>query len=327
VRSLSRIPPGEDLGEASQHINPFKITSKIKNMKTKNLLITCVIAATLGLSLNACKKDSSTTPNNSADEQTGVTLSTSSTSSEMMYDDAFDVATQSSEESGLSTNSVSSQTVDAMSTNTTSSYTTTAGATITVTPSDPSVFPKTMTIDYGAGVTSANGVTRKGQIIVTLSGKLRVAGSVISVTFNNYFVNSYGLTGTYSLTPQVVSGGGVNFAATVTNGSITFPNGQVSTYSGTETLTQVAGLGTTTVTDDTYNITGNFSYSSTTTGSITGTITTPLVKSADCKDITTGIIAFTYKSLNGTLDFGSGTCDDQATVKFGLTTKTITLPI
>lgn len=298
-------------------------------MKTKKSIIICLFAAVIGVSFNACKKDSSSTTSASttADEQTGVTLSTSATTSELMYDDAFDVVTQSSEQSSLSVNSGTLST-DAAPTSTISpsSYTTTAGATITVLPADPSVFPKTMTIDYGTGVTSANGITRKGQIIVTLSGKIRVAGTTISVTFNNYSVNAYTITGTYALTPQVVSGGGVNYNITVTGGSITFPDASVATYSGTETFTQVAGIGTTTITDDTYNITGSFSFSSTNTGAISGTIGTPLVKSADCKDITSGTVAFVYKGLNGTLDFGSGTCDNQATVKFGLTTKTITLP-
>ena len=299
-------------------------------MKVKSVLTNILIAAVLTLGLNACKKDNSTTPatttTGNADEQTEITLATSATSSETLYDDAFDVVAQSSEQSNLSTNSTGGKQPDGISTSTIqTNYTTTNGAIITILPADPSVFPKTMTIDYGAGVTT-DSITRKGQIIVALSGPIRVAGSAISVTFNSYSVNGYVLTGTYALTPSIATGGGVNYSVTVTNGSITFPGGQAATYSGTETFTQVAGIGTSTITDDTYNITGSFSFSSTTTGSITGTIVTPLSKSADCKDITSGTIAFVYKGLNGTLNFGSGTCDNIATIAVGKTTKTITLP-
>jgi len=292
-------------------------------MKTKKNLILCMVtAATIGLSLNACKKDSSTT-STSASESAGITAATSATASETMFDDNFDVVTQSSQQSNLSTSSVSgNKTLDAVDTAT---YTTTAGATITITPTDPSVFPKTMTINYGTGVTSANGVTRKGEVIVALSGKLRVAGSVISVTYSNYSINGYSLTGTYAMTPKIAADSGVNYNITVTDGSITSPSGAVSTYSGTETFTQVGGLTTSSIADDTYQITGNFSYSSVSTGSVSGNITTPLSKSTDCKDITSGIVALTYKGLNGTLDFGSGTCDDQATLTFGKTVKIITL--
>jgi len=295
-------------------------------MKTKRtLIIAALTAATIGLSLNACKKDNSTA-SSSATESEGVSTATSATASEMMYDDAFDVVTQSGEQSGVSTSSIKgSPIVDAAGVDTVT-YTTTAGATITLSPTDPSVFPKTLTVNYGAGVTSANGITRKGEIIVTLSGKIRTAGTTITVTYNNYSVNGYGLAGTYVMVPKIAANSGVNYNITVTGGSITFPNGSISTYSGSETFTQVGGIGTLSITDDTYQITGNFSYSSTNTGAITGVVTTPLVKTADCKDITSGVIALTYKGLNGTLDFGSGTCDDQATLTFGKTVKIITLP-
>jgi len=242
------------------------------------------------------KRHNNNSSTQTADESTTVSLASSSTGAESLYDDAFDVVAQSSEQSDVSTSSTSGLTVN--STNlAVNSYTEVACATVTLAPSDPSVFPKTMTIDYGAGCTSINGITRKGKLTVTLTGKVRSAGTIISVAFDNYSVNGYTLTGTYSLTPVIVSGGGVNYNVTVTNGSITSPSGAVYTYSGTETFTQTGGIGTSTVTDDIYAITGNFSYSgSGNDNSITGTVTTPLVRSADCPNITSGIIAFTYKT-------------------------------
>lgn len=293
-------------------------------MKINNTTIICMLAVTTAIGFNACKKDSATS-SDTATEQAAVSTSTSGIASEMMYDDAFDVVTQAGEQNNLTVNSTNTQVINSLAENSTFTGTAITGATITLSPQDPSVFPKTMTIDYGTGVTSANGITRKGQIIVNLSGKIRVAGSSISVTFNNYSINSYKLTGTYTLTPKVAANAGVNYIATITDGSITLPNGQVSTYSGTETFTQTAGIGTSSITDDTYEITGTFSYSNTSNGSISATITNPLVKSADCKDITSGTVAFVYKGLSGTLDFGSGTCDNIATIKVGKTTNTITL--
>jgi hypothetical protein len=293
-------------------------------MKTPlNFTRTAIVMAALVLSALSCKKDSSSS-STSADEQATITQASAATSSESLYDDAFDVVTQSSEQSSISTSATVP--VQGVSNRLTSStYAAVACAMVTLSPADPSVFPKTMTIDYGTGCTSSNGITRKGKLIVNLTGPMRSAGSVISVTFSSYSVNGYTLTGTYSLTPQLVAGGGVNFAIAVTNGSITVPSGAVYTYSGAETFTQVGGVGTTTVTDDTYNITGSFSYNGNGT-SISGAIVTPLVRTADCPNITTGTISFTYKSITGLLDFGSGTCDNTATVKAGLTTTTITLP-
>lgn len=280
-------------------------------------------ASVMALSLNACKKSSDSTSGTS--DTSAISASASATASEMVFDDSFDVVTQSSEQSNLSVNSTGGTISTNSLTTQNASYTTTAGAIITVVPADPSVFPKTMTIDYGTGVTSPNGVLRKGQIIVNLTGEIRVAGSVISVTYNNYSVNGYQINGTYAMIPKLVAGVGVNYNITVSNGSITQPDGTTATYSGTETFTQVGGIGTSTITDDTYQVTGNFSYHNTSTGTITANITNPLVKSTDCEDITSGTIAFTDNKLKGTLDFGSGTCDNLATITFGVTTQTITL--
>lgn len=290
--------------------------------KTSGLILIAMLATV------SCKKDSSNS--STANEQATADLSASATSAETMYDDAFDIVVQSSEQSNISVNATGGTvSVNSVGTNSalqTNSFTTTAGATITLSPLDPSVFPKTMTIDYGAGVTSPNGVTRKGKIVVTLTGRLRVAGSIASITYNNYSVNGYTIAGTYTLTPIVIAGAGVNYTGSISNGGITFPGGQVSSYNGSETFTQTGGIGTATVADDTYAITGNFSYSNSTKGSVSGTITTPLVKTADCKNITSGTVAFVYKGINGTLDFGAGNCDNQATIKVGITTKTVTLP-
>jgi len=292
-------------------------------MKTPlNFIRTATILAALVLSTFSCKKDGSSSQ--SGNDQTTIDLASSAIGAESLYDDAFDVVAQTSEQSNVSTSSTSNPTIN--STNlSVDSYTAVACAVVTLSPQDPGVFPKTMTIDYGSGCTSVNGITRKGKLTVNLTGKVRSAGSVITVSFDNYSVNGYGLTGTYSLIPVIASGSGVNYNVTISNGSITTPSGAVYTYSGTETFTQTAGIGTTTVTDDTYEITGGFSYSAN-GSSISGTITSPLIRSADCPNITSGTVAFLYKGVNGVLDFGAGTCDNVATVKVGLTTKTITLP-
>jgi hypothetical protein len=292
---------------------------------TPKFFRTAALMAVMLLAAISCKKDSSSSSSQTADENTTISLATSSTGAESMYDDAFDVVTESSEQSGVSTNTVAGQTVNAIGA-TNYSYVNVACATVTLAPATVGVFPKTLTIDYGtAGCTSNNGVTRKGSLSVTLTGPMRTPGTVVTVVYNNYSVNGYVLAGTYSLTSALASGGGINYTITVANGSITLPAGGVYSYSGTETYTQVAGIGTSTVTDDSYNITGNFTYSGNGT-SITGIIVTPLVRSADCANITSGTIDFTYKNISGLLDFGQGTCDNLATVKVGLTTKTITLP-
>ncbi|MBM3186540.1 MAG: hypothetical protein FJZ67_09570, partial [Bacteroidetes bacterium] len=50
-------------------------------------------------------------------------------------------------------------------------------------------FPKTVTIDYGTGCVGQNGRTKKGKIIINVSGDMRVAGNTRSLTFENFYIN------------------------------------------------------------------------------------------------------------------------------------------
>jgi hypothetical protein len=56
-------------------------------------------------------------------------------------------------------------------------------------------------------------------------------------------------------------------------------------------------------------------------------ITTPLLKPVACHNVTTGVVSFVYdQSVDGTLDFGAGACDDLGTLKIGADiTRTVVL--
>jgi hypothetical protein len=149
----------------------------------------------------------------------------------------------------------------------------------------------------------------------------------VSVSFSNYYVNDYHVEGSYSITNNSGSGNGLNYTTATNGGKVTYPDGATwYSYTGTHTLAQTGGIGTSTVADDVYNWTGNFTTTSSAGNSLTGTITTALVKSMACKNIISGVEAFTYNRISGTIDFGAGTCDNLATLTIGGTSKTIILP-
>jgi hypothetical protein len=262
------------------------------------------IALAALITLSACKKDN----DNNSDTDTTVTLASSGSASQSIYDDAFDVITTEGETSNVNGR------VETC-------------ATVTLSPADTTTFPKTMTIDFGSGCTSANGITRKGKIIATLSGKIRKSGTTTSVSFSNYYVNNYHVEGTYSITTNSGNGNGINYTTAVSGGKITWPDGATwYNYSGTHTLAQTSGIGTATFTDDVYSWTGGFTTSSSAGKSLTVSITSPLIKSMSCKNIISGVQAFTYNVISGTINYGDGTCDNQATLTVGNKTQPITLP-
>lgn len=278
---------------------------------------------------SACKKDSNSNSSTSANELDAATMTTSSATADDQYNDVLNVALQVG--SGGSTTLSTYQ--EEASSGTPKIVTGPGGATpcalISTTITDTTKYPVTISIDFGTGCTGTDGVVRKGKVTYLFSGKIYAPGTTISATFSNYSVNGYQLTGAYAITNNS-TGNGISFMTTVTGGQITFPDGTWYAYAGTRIITQTGGVGTLTVLDDSYSITGSHTFGSSAGKALTDSITTPLVWQTTCRHIGSGVIAFTYTegsvSLKGTLDYGTGTCDNTAIIKVGATTKTIQLP-
>src|SRR6185503_1979898 len=68
-------------------------------------------------------------------------------------------------------------------------------ATVTVNPQNS--FPKTIVVDFGTnGCVSADGVSRKGKINITLSDYVHNPGAVAVMTFENYYTAGLKVEGT-----------------------------------------------------------------------------------------------------------------------------------
>jgi hypothetical protein len=293
-------------------------------------LIFAIIAC--ALTITGCKKDSNNSPSNGAnDDSTAVSMSGSSAISDNAYNDVLQTVIEGGSDNNIAymVSQASRGTVEtngthqSVSVNGISSLTC---ATYTLSPADVSTFPKTLTVDFGAGCTSNDGILRKGKITYILTGKVLMPGTTISATFTSYSVFGYQLEGTYAIT-NTSTMAGVSFTTKVTGGKITFPNAVYYNYSGDKTITMTAGMGTPAdLTDDVFSITGSNSFSSSFGNTLDVTITTTLSKAYTCHNVGSGVISFTYnKKLNGTLDFGNGTCDNQATITVGTMTKDVTL--
>jgi hypothetical protein len=187
--------------------------------------------------------------------------------------------------------------------------------------------PKTITVDFGTVNCLCNdGRYRRGKILVSYSGHYRDSGSVHTITFNNYYVNDKHVMGSKTVTNMGHNTSGQSYFTIVVNGLIIKPSGDSVIWNSNRVRTWTAGESTATRLDDVYSITGSASGSK---GgySYTMTITNPLVKSVDCQWISSGTIELqpSGKALR-IIDFGTGACDDQASVTIGGTVHTITLP-
>lgn len=195
-------------------------------------------------------------------------------------------------------------------------------ATVTATPGGLVGFPKDILIDFGTGCT-LRGYTGKGSISFTLNQWISITGTEITPVFNNFYVNGYKIEGDYKITTVSPT----KLKVDLIDGIVTFPDGTVFHQKGTLYYDQTNGGDTPLIFgDDAYSITGDIASTSTSLGTVDGTISSPLIKEIACNNISAGKIDFKTLFTTAVLDFGNGTCDNQGTLTLGGISLPVTLP-
>ena len=187
---------------------------------------------------------------------------------------------------------------------------------LTITVDNPGlgVFPKTFVLDYGTGCTF-NGITRSGTLTITLTDYLMNTGSVMTVERgDDYYINGRKLEGTITYTNTTSNPTTPQWERTIVNGGIITLNGNYYNFSGERVVTMTEGVGTTTLADNVYEISaGTHTISNLANGAtINLTIVEPLIKKYACMNISQGKLALQGAVLDGILDYGDNTCDNQA---------------
>ena len=190
----------------------------------KRSIFYLLMATTIVLGTSSCKKRKL---------NRSTVTSQDNAIAEMAFNDV-----QSVTENGMKENSLekSSMSISSMYSNC---------ATFTLSPAWPdSTFPKTLTIDFGTtNCTDNYGVNRRGKIIATATGKYRDAGTIITITPSNYYVNDYKIEGTKTVTNNGQNSyGQTTFNINIDNAKVTYPNGDVITYEIGATYTNLNPL-------------------------------------------------------------------------------------
>lgn len=199
--------------------------------------------------------------------------------------------------------------------------------TVSVTPRERGVFPKTVVIDFGAGC-EVRGHLRKGKIITVYSGKMHVPGSQAVTSFENFSIDSFAIEGKHTLTNSTEPGGNQrSFTVKVENAKITnINNGNWCKWNANRVRTQVEGNGSPFFPrDDVFSITGNRRVECSGGKNWSSEVAQPLIRKFTCKWIVKGLVKISLNGTSATLDFGDGTCDNTATLTRGDQSRTITL--
>ncbi|MFZ6009377.1 MAG: hypothetical protein ACOYXT_03445 [Bacteroidota bacterium] len=194
---------------------------------------------------------------------------------------------------------------------------------------------KKIIIDFGDGCQGPGGRTRRGKIIVTYSGEPGDSIANRIITFENYFVNNKGITGTIELRDISVNPAG-NLVCTrrLIDLTVTFPDGRTIVYNGSRTREWLSGRGDDDPTNNIYRITGELTGVSSTGRSFTHKIIEPIIADWSCAASgnfarVAGMVELTklkgYDVRKRIIHYGDGVCDNVITVITFRRTYTVTI--
>ena len=193
---------------------------------------------------------------------------------------------------------------------------------------------KTLTIDFGTNnCLCKDGKYRRGQIVAVFNGPWRTAGSTVTTTLVNYFVNDMKHTGTRVATSLTdASAANFKYRVEVKNASIEFPNGTSRDWNALREVERTAGHGTLTLLDDEYLVTGTAQGTNRRGVGFTATIGQPLKKVFQfgcARNFVSGTINITNANQKSMLlnydPTGNEACDKVASVTINGQTRFITL--
>lgn len=204
-------------------------------------------------------------------------------------------------------------------------------ATVTITP-DSSGTGGVASVDFGSTYCEClDGHYRSGIINFTYTGPYSDSGTVITTSFDNYYVGKdtahmFKVTGTKTVTNNGQNASRHTHFTIDVNGHLTDATGRNMDWTSTCDREWVAGESTLTWQDDEYYITGNAQGTNFEGNSYTMSISQALDVDFSCHWIKSGTFNLTPTGkATRTFDYGDGTCDNKASVTVNGTTFPVVL--
>jgi hypothetical protein len=269
-----------------------------------------IVLVTVATIFFACSKSNDgADPKTDENDNKAIAAAAYEAQASALYDDLFDVALQGSQAEGYHSDArlapqdkVNSKIGDCWSSS--------------VDDATPNKWPKILTIDFGTKCTGEDGRIRAGKVILKISNYILLPGSTIDITLDNYSVDSVKIEGTKKIT-NLSSANGFKYSTVVTGGKLTLDS-QSFGYTCSKTITQVDGMATPLNTnDDWYSGTGTATLTFPGGSAVTYTVKEPLVKELKCRWIGKGTADVTLDQVTATINYGTGLCDDSATISIG----------
>lgn len=278
-------------------------------MKTRTAIKYFMVVATIGMLFTSCRKKED-------EKDTDTSSASDNALAEGTYNDVNNIADEAA--SGSLSSYLTPTQSDEKS----------IMSTCAIITNDTTVSPRLLTIDFGAtNCMCSDGRNRRGKINVSYNGQYKDSASTHTITFTNYYVNDNQILGSKTVTNNGHnSSGNLTFSISVNGQIIKASGGGTITWTSTRTREWIQGELTPTWFDDVYLITGSANGTNAAGNSFSMAITSALRKEIGCRHIVSGQLTLTPSGKpTRYVDFGSGACDNQATVTINGNVYNITL--
>ena len=170
---------------------------------------------------------------------------------------------------------------------------------------------KTVTLDFGDGC-EVRGHFMAGVMILSYEKNPELHTRTIAVEFDNYRIDHKLIQGAHSIVRMRENDNGNPQSTSTFDVNVTWDNGDTASRVGEKIREWIVGVGTGVWSDNVYLITGHWSTVRRNGDEITGEITTALRRELACRFLVSGVIDLTKNGRSASLDFGDGTCDNEA---------------
>jgi len=173
---------------------------------------------------------------------------------------------------------------------------------------------KMLTLDFGEGCELRNGNYVSGKIIMEYERDREAATKIITYSFKEFYFNRKNIEGSGSILRER-SNENENPQSTKTfDIKVTWPDGLFASKRGVKVREWIEGKDTHAWGDNVFLITGSWMFIKKNGTELSVEVTEPLRKELACKFFVSGIVALTKNENSAILNYGTGECDDLATV-------------
>lgn len=173
---------------------------------------------------------------------------------------------------------------------------------------------KTVTVDFGDGCTLRNGHELSGKIVFSYEKDTDAATKELAFYSENFTFNGKLVDAEGNILRERSNTNGNPQSTKTFEINVTWPDGSFAKKEGNKIREKVEGNDTQAWGDDVFEITGDWKFTKKNGTILSAAVTTPLRRELACKFIVSGVLQLSKNNNNAILDYGSGECDDLATL-------------